>query len=68
MTYDNDKRRRLLNRLGLGLAGSVPILALMAGGISPVNTEATSEAREGAWFLASAYAAGGEEAEGEAEG
>ncbi len=40
MTYDNDKRRRLLSRLsrlGRGLAGTVPILALAAGGVSLVG-------------------------------
>lgn len=64
MTYDNDKRRRLLGRLRRGLAGSVPILALAAGGISLVDDEHALESREGAWFLSSAHAEGGAEAEG----
>lgn len=46
MSYDNDKRRRLLGRLSRRLACTAPVLALAAGGMS---LQATMEAEPLAW-------------------
>ncbi|TDB02477.1 hypothetical protein [Halomonas marinisediminis] len=71
MSHDNDKRHRLLGRLGRQLACTAPVLVLAAAGVSLQATMENESSDSGpstlSLFLSSAHAEAQGEVEGEAQ-